>query len=212
MTNLQERGVLFTEPGTEVYEGMIVGENSRSDDMDVNITKEKKLTNMRSSTPTSRSRSSRRASSRWSSRWSSAATTSASRSPRRRSASARSSWTPVSARGRRRARSADPSRRVTSGVRAAITLRERPTGFTVRWGAFRFPFWRADIAIDRNESTRFGLRSGHGESELRTKIATWCTDSPFRYRLDGLFCPDSELPETGCDQTETPYTWFMGRR
>ncbi|WP_077800262.1 translational GTPase TypA [Streptomyces sp. JHA26] len=50
MTNLQERGVLFTEPGTEVYEGMIVGENSRADDMDVNITKEKKLTNMRSST------------------------------------------------------------------------------------------------------------------------------------------------------------------
>jgi GTP-binding protein len=49
MLNLQERGTLFVEPGTEVYEGMIVGENSRSDDMDVNITKEKKLTNMRSS-------------------------------------------------------------------------------------------------------------------------------------------------------------------
>ncbi|GAA2749523.1 MULTISPECIES: translational GTPase TypA [Kitasatospora] len=49
MTNLQERGVLFCDPGTEVYEGMIVGENSRADDMDVNITKEKKLTNMRSS-------------------------------------------------------------------------------------------------------------------------------------------------------------------
>ncbi|MCD0485806.1 translational GTPase TypA [Streptacidiphilus sp. ASG 303] len=49
MTNLQERGTLFVEPGTEVYEGMIVGENSRADDMDVNITKEKKLTNMRSS-------------------------------------------------------------------------------------------------------------------------------------------------------------------
>jgi GTP-binding protein len=47
MLNLQERGTLFAEPGTEVYEGMIVGENSRSDDMDVNITKEKKLTNMR---------------------------------------------------------------------------------------------------------------------------------------------------------------------
>ncbi|UED84367.1 translational GTPase TypA [Streptomyces profundus] len=47
MMNLQERGVIFVEPGTEVYEGMIVGENSRSDDMDVNITKEKKLTNMR---------------------------------------------------------------------------------------------------------------------------------------------------------------------
>ncbi|WP_150251948.1 translational GTPase TypA [Nocardiopsis deserti] len=50
MFNLQERGTLFVEPGTEVYEGMIVGENSRSDDMDVNITKEKKLTNMRSAT------------------------------------------------------------------------------------------------------------------------------------------------------------------
>jgi GTP-binding protein len=50
MTNLQERGVLFVDPTTEVYEGMIVGENSRSDDMDVNITKEKKQTNVRSST------------------------------------------------------------------------------------------------------------------------------------------------------------------
>jgi GTP-binding protein len=50
MFNLQERGSLFVEPTTEVYEGMIVGENSRWDDMDVNITKEKKLTNMRSST------------------------------------------------------------------------------------------------------------------------------------------------------------------
>jgi GTP-binding protein len=50
MMNLQERGTLFVEPTTEVYEGMIVGENSRADDMDVNITKEKKLTNMRAST------------------------------------------------------------------------------------------------------------------------------------------------------------------
>ncbi len=50
MTNLQERGILFVEPTTEVYEGMIVGENSRDDDMDVNITKEKKQTNVRSST------------------------------------------------------------------------------------------------------------------------------------------------------------------
>ncbi|MGN9784204.1 translational GTPase TypA [Nonomuraea sp. ZG12] len=50
MLNLQERGTLFVAPTTEVYEGMIVGENSRADDMDVNITKEKKLTNMRSST------------------------------------------------------------------------------------------------------------------------------------------------------------------
>jgi len=50
LTNLQERGSMFVAPGTEVYEGMIVGENSRADDMDVNATKEKKLTNMRSST------------------------------------------------------------------------------------------------------------------------------------------------------------------
>ncbi|MGL5929515.1 MAG: translational GTPase TypA [Dermatophilaceae bacterium] len=50
MMNLQERGTLFVPPTTEVYEGMVVGENSRADDMDVNITKEKKLSNVRSST------------------------------------------------------------------------------------------------------------------------------------------------------------------
>ncbi len=50
MFNLQERGTLFVGPGTQVYEGMIVGENARSDDMDVNPTREKKLTNVRSST------------------------------------------------------------------------------------------------------------------------------------------------------------------
>jgi GTP-binding protein len=50
MFSLQERGTLFVEPGTEVYEGMIVGENSRSDDMDVNIARERKLTNVRQST------------------------------------------------------------------------------------------------------------------------------------------------------------------
>jgi GTP-binding protein len=47
---LEERGELFVGPGTEVYEGMVVGERNRSGDLDVNITKEKKLTNMRSST------------------------------------------------------------------------------------------------------------------------------------------------------------------
>jgi GTP-binding protein len=47
--NLQERGVIFVSPTTEVYEGMIIGENSRDSDMDVNIVKEKKLTNMRAS-------------------------------------------------------------------------------------------------------------------------------------------------------------------
>jgi len=50
MTSIQERGTLFVEPGTEVYEGMIVGENSRADDMDVNITREKQQTNIRSAT------------------------------------------------------------------------------------------------------------------------------------------------------------------
>jgi len=48
--NLQERGEIFISPGTEVYEGMIVGENARTADLDVNIVKEKKLTNMRAST------------------------------------------------------------------------------------------------------------------------------------------------------------------
>jgi GTP-binding protein len=48
--NLQERGEIFIEPGTQVYEGMIIGENARVSDMDVNVTKEKKQTNMRAST------------------------------------------------------------------------------------------------------------------------------------------------------------------
>jgi GTP-binding protein TypA/BipA len=50
LLNLQDRGSMFIGPGVEVYEGMIVGENARGEDMDVNPTKEKKLTNMRSST------------------------------------------------------------------------------------------------------------------------------------------------------------------
>jgi GTP-binding protein len=48
--NLQERGEIFIEPATQVYEGMIIGENARASDMDVNVTKEKKQTNMRAST------------------------------------------------------------------------------------------------------------------------------------------------------------------
>ena len=48
--NLEDRGELFIGPGVEVYEGMIVGENARPADLDVNITREKKLTNIRSST------------------------------------------------------------------------------------------------------------------------------------------------------------------
>ncbi|HEX7962175.1 MAG TPA: translational GTPase TypA [Terriglobales bacterium] len=48
--NLQERGELFVGPGTDVYEGMVIGENSRDVDLDVNVVREKKLTNMRAST------------------------------------------------------------------------------------------------------------------------------------------------------------------
>jgi GTP-binding protein len=50
LSHLEDRGELFVGPGTAVYEGMIVGENARSADMDVNVTKAKKLTNMRAST------------------------------------------------------------------------------------------------------------------------------------------------------------------
>jgi GTP-binding protein len=50
LINLQERGQMFVGPGVDVYEGMVVGVNARQEDMDVNITKEKKLNNIRSST------------------------------------------------------------------------------------------------------------------------------------------------------------------
>ena len=50
LLNLQERGQLFVGPGVEVYEGMVVGENARAEDIDVNPTREKKLTNIRQST------------------------------------------------------------------------------------------------------------------------------------------------------------------
>src|SRR5690606_8913192 len=50
LVQLAERGTFFVAPGEEVYEGMVVGENSRGEDMDVNVAREKKLTNIRSST------------------------------------------------------------------------------------------------------------------------------------------------------------------
>ena len=50
LSHLEERGELFVGPGVDVYEGMIVGENAREEDIDANIVKEKKLTNMRAST------------------------------------------------------------------------------------------------------------------------------------------------------------------
>ena len=56
LISLQERGQLFVGPGVEVYEGMIVGENPRAEDIDVNVTREKKLTNMRASTSESTER------------------------------------------------------------------------------------------------------------------------------------------------------------
>jgi GTP-binding protein len=48
--NLQERGELFVGPGVDVYEGMVIGENAKDNDLDVNVVREKKLTNMRAST------------------------------------------------------------------------------------------------------------------------------------------------------------------
>jgi GTP-binding protein len=50
LSGLEDRGVLYVGPGTEVYEGMIIGEHNRDNDIDVNCVREKKLTNMRSST------------------------------------------------------------------------------------------------------------------------------------------------------------------
>jgi len=50
LNSLQERGILFVGPGVEVYEGMIVGEHSRDKNLDVNVVREKKMTNMRAST------------------------------------------------------------------------------------------------------------------------------------------------------------------
>ena len=77
--NLQERGELFIGPGVDVYEGMMVGENARAEDLDVNVTKEKKPTNMRSATADELVRRSRRGRSRSTRRWSSSARTRPSR-------------------------------------------------------------------------------------------------------------------------------------
>ena len=82
ISSLQERGSLFISPGDELYEGMIVGENARAEDLDVNAVREKHLTNMRSATATCSSGSSRRASCRSTRRSSSCATTRPSRSRR----------------------------------------------------------------------------------------------------------------------------------
>ncbi len=92
MTQLSDRGQFFVEPGEDTYEGQVVGINPRAEDLDVNATREKKLTNMRSARPPT---SSRRWPGRWNSAssrpWSSAPRTSASRSRRRSCGCARSS-------------------------------------------------------------------------------------------------------------------------
>jgi GTP-binding protein TypA/BipA len=87
---LQERGMLFVGPGEDVYEGMIVGENSRAEDIDVNAIKEKQQTNVRRRRPIRRSGWCRRSTSRWRRRSSSSARTSASRSRRSRCGRGRS--------------------------------------------------------------------------------------------------------------------------
>ncbi len=83
--NLQERGTLFVRPGTRVYEGMIMGENARPVDLDVNAIKEKKLTNMRASTADEAMRLVPPRSCHSNRRWSSSAMMSSSKSRHRRS-------------------------------------------------------------------------------------------------------------------------------
>ena len=117
--NLQERGVLFVEPGEDVYEGMIVGENARAEDLDVNACKEKHLTNMRSSTSDVLVRLVPRAHALASTRRSSScARTRRSRSPRTPSGCARSTST-RSPGSRPPARGRAPSRRRTRPSTAA---------------------------------------------------------------------------------------------
>ena len=93
LMSLQERGTLLVGPGVDVYEGMVVGENARADEMDVNPTREKKLTNVRSSTADELERLTPHCTSRSSRPSSSSPRTSASRSRRARCACARSCWT-----------------------------------------------------------------------------------------------------------------------
>ena len=136
LLSLQERGQLFVGPGIEVYEGMIVGENARADDMDVNPTKEKKLTNMRASTSDDFVRLIPPRRCRWSRRSSSSPRTSASRSPPQSSACARWPCPPTSARraaaGRAAARrdreSASPGRWVTGEGSARCGTRPAASG------------------------------------------------------------------------------------
>ena len=99
MIQLADRGQFFVEPGDDTYEGRVVGINPRAEDLDINVTREKKLTNMRSSTADVMETLARRSNSGSNRRWSSAPRTNAWRSRRRSFGCARSSWTPPAGRG-----------------------------------------------------------------------------------------------------------------
>ena len=99
LDGLQDRGVLFVRAGVEVYEGMVVGEHSRDNDLDVNVVREKKLTNMRASCADEAIRLVRLAPLISSRPSSSSPTTNSSRSPPNRSACARRSCRPTAAPG-----------------------------------------------------------------------------------------------------------------
>jgi len=129
---LQERGELFIGPTIEVYEGMVVGENSREQDMEVNVTKEKKLTNMRSSSADEAIRLIPHRNSAWSRPSNSSPTTSSSKSPQNPSACARKSCSTASARaaGRKSAPARKPQAsafqtRSNARIRAATACRRR---------------------------------------------------------------------------------------
>ena len=133
--HLQERGMLFVDPGDQVYEGMVVGENARDNDLDVNITKEKKLTNMRASTADEAVRLTPPRTMSLEQAWSGSATTSCSKSPRSRFASARRPSPAAGASDARRGRA--PRHRVRTAP-AVVMLCPLGAAGSPRWtGAVR---------------------------------------------------------------------------
>ena len=104
MIQLADRGTFFVEPGDDTYEGQVVGINPRAEDLDINVTREKKLTNMRSSTADVIETLAKPLELDLEQAMEFCAATSAWRSPRRSSGCARSSWTPPRARARSRAK------------------------------------------------------------------------------------------------------------
>ena len=160
---LQERGTMLVGPGTEVYEGMIVGENSRADEMDVNPTKEKKLTNVRSSTAEELERlTPPLAAVAGAERSSSSPRTSASRSRRRPCVSARSSSTRPSEDGCGDERGRHGSRR---GYRLAIA---NPRGLVWRMaGVDKLPRPTRSWILCRSRLPRSSSRPQTSTAHLR---------------------------------------------